>query len=337
MKTTIYHVAEEAGVSIATVSKVINNTGSIHTNTRKKVLQVIERLNFYPNRSATALAGKQTKTIGLLVSDLSAPFFSELTKGIHEECHKRGFHIMVCSTDGQREKEKNYFATLLRQGIDGFIISSDHYSMIIEAELKKHQIPGVFITAETKDHQMPLIAADNYGGGCQAVRHLLSLRHRKVAMIKEKSYAGEIRLRAFRDTMQEASVPIEKDFIIETDSSIENGYKSAKKLLALKDKPTAIFACNDLMAIGAIKAAMEINVAIPSELSIIGFDNISICEFTMPPLTTISQPIHAMGEKAVEVLAKQVQQETPHIKTLIIKTNLVIRKSTSLLTVNGAT
>ncbi|MEM1505610.1 LacI family DNA-binding transcriptional regulator [Domibacillus sp. 8LH] len=331
MKATIYHVAEEAGVSTATVSKVINNKGLISMDTKRRVLEATRKLNYHPNEMAKALIGKKTKVIGLLVSDIASPFFAELTRSISEQCRFQGFSIMVCSTDGQPDKEKSCVSALIRQGVDGFIVASDHYPKIIEDELKKRGLKGIFLSTEPEkqDYAMPLITIDNYEGACQAVRHLLASNHKKVAMIAENTAAGKIRLRAFRDTMEEAQLPLKKQFIVKTASSVENGYECAKRLLALKERPSAIFVSSDVLSGGVIKAAREMNIRIPQELSIIGFDNLSICELTSPLLTTIAQPIRVMGRRAVELLMKQIDGAETHTRTYIMETSLMVRNSTS--------
>ena len=331
MKATIYQVAEEAGVSIATVSKVINNKGLIGTDAKRRVLEATKKLNYHPNEMAKALTGQKTKMIGLLVSDLASPFFAELTRNINEQCRANGFNIMVCSTDGQPEKEKNCVSALIRQGVDGFIVASDHYPKMIELELKKRELKGVFLSTEPEEehYAMPLITIDNYEGACQAVHYLLASNHKKVAMIKENTAAGKIRYRAFFDTMKEAQLPVKEQFVMETDSSIENGYECAKRLLRLEERPSAIFVSSDLLSGGVMKAAREMNVQIPEELSIVGFDNISICELTAPPLTTIAQPIRVMGRKAVELLVKQINGAEIHNRTHIMEPRLRIRSSTS--------
>lgn len=343
MQATIYQVAEEAGVSTATVSKVINNKGVISTDTKRRVLEATRKLNYLPNEMAKALTRQKTKMIGLLVSDLASPFFAELTKSINDQCQVDGFNIMVCSTDGQPDKETSYVSALIRQGVDGFIIASDHYPKIIEVELKKRGLKGIFLSTEPEkqDYTMPLITIDNYEGACQAVRHLLASNHKKVAMIAENTAAGKIRFRAFRDTLKDEDLPVKKEFCIKTDSSVANGYECAKRLFALKERPSAIFVSSDLLSGGVMKAAREMNIRIPEELSIIGFDNISICELTTPPLTTIAQPIRVMGRKAVELLMKQLDESETHMRTHIMETTLVVRSSTSFrldtkgLTQNG--
>ncbi|MCM3791336.1 LacI family transcriptional regulator [Domibacillus indicus] len=331
MKATIYHVAEEAGVSTATVSKVINNKGLISMDTKRRVLEATRKLNYHPNEMAKALIGKKTKVIGLLVSDIASPFFAELTRSISEQCRFQGFSIMVCSTDGQPDKEKSCVSALIRQDVDGFIVASDHYPEIIEDELKKRGLKGVFLSTEPEkqDYVMPLITIDNYEGACQAVRHLLASNHKKIAMIAENTAAGKVRLRAFHDTMEEAQLPLDKQFVVKTASSIENGYECAKRLLALKERPSAIFVSCDVLSGGVIKAAREMNVRIPQELSIIGFDNLSICELTSPPLTTIAQPIRIMGRRAVELLIKQIDGAETYMRTHIVETSLMVRNSTS--------
>ncbi|MBY0094598.1 LacI family DNA-binding transcriptional regulator [Priestia aryabhattai] len=204
MKPTIYSVAEEAGVSISTVSKVINQTGHISERTRQKVIEVMAQLNYHPSVVASALTGKPTKTIGLLVPDISNPFFADLARSIEDRSHERGFHVVMCNTDNDAEKEKKYLSLLIRQRIDGLIVASAFRNANLLKNMLKQDIPISVIASEIPHISVNTVTVDDYKGSYLAADYLLSLHHKKIAIITENAKSNHARLDAFRDAMQAA-------------------------------------------------------------------------------------------------------------------------------------
>lgn len=204
MKPTIYSVAEEAGVSISTVSKVINQTGHISERTRQKVIEVMAQLNYHPSVVASALTGKPTKTIGLLVPDISNPFFADLARSIEDRSHERGFHVVMCNTDNDAEKEKKYLSLLIRQRIDGLIVASAFRNANLLKNMLKQDIPISVIASEIPHISVNTVTVDDYKGSYLATDYLLSLHHKKIAIITENAKSNHARLDAFRDAMQAA-------------------------------------------------------------------------------------------------------------------------------------
>ncbi|AKO92567.1 LacI family DNA-binding transcriptional regulator [Priestia filamentosa] len=329
MKITIRSVAEEAGVSIGTVSKVINNSGKISEKTRKKVFQAMQKLNYKPDAAAASLRGKRTKLIGLLVPDISNPFYAGIARSIEDRSHEVGLNVMLCSTDNNTEKEKNYLALLTSQRVDGLVVASAFRSTVLLQETIDRGIPSVLIASEIPQLSINTVTVDDYKGGYLATSHLLDLGHKDIAIISENVRSNEPRLAAYKDSMREAGIDVKPEYIMKTEATIQKGYECAKKLLLLDEKPTAIFACNDLLAAGVIQAAKELELDLPRELSVVGFDNTVLSTTTAPMLTTISQPIKQMGAKVVDLLRQEMEESKGHKERLLMAPELIVRQSTA--------
>ncbi|QHE51705.1 LacI family DNA-binding transcriptional regulator [Pontibacillus sp. HMF3514] len=331
MKVTIYEVAKEADVSIATVSKVINNTGRISEATRIKVLEAMKALNYYPSVVASALTGKRTDTLGLLIPDISNPFFSEIARNIEDKAHERGISVIMCSTDHDEEKEKKYIELLKRKQVDGFIVASGIKNKGIMKELTEANVPLAMLAQEEPAYDVTVVSVDNYKGGYEATSHLFLNGHRNVGIIAEQMHSNNMRLYAYRDVHEAFGVLINEDNIVKTTATIENGRECTKQLLDKDDPPTAIFACNDLLAIGVIQAAREKGLNIPDDLSVIGFDNTILATTTVPALTTMAQPIEDMGKKIIDVIINKIEGDNERQESIFFNPTLMIRGTTAPL------
>lgn len=329
MKITIRSVAEEAGVSIGTVSKVINDSGKISEKTRKKVFQAMQKLNYKPDAAAASLRGKRTKLIGLLVPDISNPFYAGIARSIEDRSHEVGLNVMLCSTDNNTEKERNYLALLTSQRVDGLVVASAFRSTVLLQETIERGIPSVLIASEIPQLSINTVTVDDYKGGYLATSHLLDLGHKEIAIISENVRSNEPRLAAYKDSMREAGIDVKPEYIMKTEATIQKGYECAKKLLLLDEKPTAIFACNDLLAAGVIQAAKELELDLPRELSVVGFDNTVLSTTTAPMLTTVSQPIKQMGAKVVDLLLQEMEESKGYKERLLMAPELIVRQSTA--------
>ncbi|UCZ52808.1 LacI family transcriptional regulator [Bacillus shivajii] len=328
MKVTIYQVAEKANVSIATVSKVINNTGRIGEDTKKRVLKAMEELNYYPSLVASALTGKKTDTIGLLLPDISNPFFAEIARHIEDRAHELGLSVIMCSTDYNKDKESKYIQLLLRKQVDGFILSSGFRNKDLLNRLVEDEIPLAMIAHYNPSISVHGVSIDDYKGGYLATSHLLSLGHKNIGLIGENVRSSNLRIYGYRDAFQDYDLSVDEGNILLTDASVSNGRKCAEQLLTSNDKPSAIFAVNDLLAIGAFQVAQEKGLSIPSDLSIISFDNTILSRTTVPPLTTVAQPIEEMGKKIVDLLLEEIQHPKNKNEQLLYSPELIIRGST---------
>jgi DNA-binding LacI/PurR family transcriptional regulator len=211
------------------------------------------------------------------------------------------------------------------------VVASAFRSTHLLEEMINKGVPSVLIASEIPSLSMNTVTVDDYKGGYLATSYLLSLGHKKIGIISEDVRSNTPRLAAYKDTIQEAKLPIRDEYIIKTEATIQKGYESAKQLLSLEDKPTAIFACNDLLAAGVIQAAKEANLNLPEDLSIVGFDNTVLSTTTSPMLTTVSQPIKEMGAKVVDLLLQEMEESKPHKERLLLSPELVIRQSTARL------
>lgn len=329
MKVTIYDVAKEANVSIATVSKVINKTGRISEKTKRRVLDVMKELDYQPNMLASALMGKQTKTIGLLIPDLANPFFSELARSIEDRGHELGYNLVICSTDYQTDKENKYLTLLKQKSVDGFILASGFENLDKVEELIKQEIPVAIVARDFPMFSINAVALDDFMGGYLAASHLIELGHTNIGVIARDVWSNRERIRGFKQALAEKSLPFFADFeYIEDINHVKAGKGITHKYLQSSDRPTAIFACNDLLAIGAIQAAKECGLHVPEELSIVGFDNTMIATIVEPPLTTIAQPIQNMGNEVMNLMVSMIKGERKEQVRMTLLPTLVQREST---------
>jgi len=330
MKVTIYEVAREAGVSTATVSKVINNTGNMREETRKRVLNVIKEMNYHPNLVASALTGKGTQTLGLLVPDISNPFFSAMARQIEDYADAQGMSVIICSVDGNIEKERKYIKLLRRKQVDGFIIASSFQDTNLLKDIISQGFPIVMLAFDDATIEVSKVTIDDFKGGYEAASHLYAKGHRDMAIIAEHANSSNLRIRGYRVALEGREIEFLDENVYRTTASIENGKKSFDEIFQKDNEvfPTAIFACNDLLAIGVIQGATERGMDIPEELAIIGFDNTILATTTVPGLTTISQPIAEMAEKTVELIITEIEQKEKVIKRVLFDPELICRGTT---------
>lgn len=330
MKVTIYEVAKGAGVSTATVSKVINNTGNMREETRKRVWNVIKEMNYHPNLVASALTGKGTQTLGLLVPDISNPFFSAMARQIEHYADVQGMSVIMCSVDGNIEKERKYIELLRGKQVDGFIIASSFQDTELLKGIIKEGFPIVMLSYDDASIEVPKVTIDDFKGGYEAASHLYDKGHRNMAIIVEHTNSSNLRTYGYRVALEARGVEFLEENVYKTTASIENGKASFEEIFhkVNRDSPTAIFACNDLLAIGVIQGATERGMKIPDDLAIIGFDNTILATTTVPGLTTISQPIAEMAEKTVNLIISEIQQKKKVIKRVLFNPELICRGTT---------
>lgn len=333
MKMTIYDVADKVGVSIATVSKVINDTGSMRDSTRLRVKDAMKELNYFPNVMASALMGKGTKTLGLLIPDISNPFFSEIAKEIEDRAHEKGFSVIMCSTDEDAEKEKKYIELLENQQVDGFIVSSTYKNKEILINLIKKGTPMVLLTQDDPLLDVTKVAVDDFKGGYEATMHLLKNGHRRIAVVGEWGYSSNKRIQGYLNALEAFNIELDEDYVVRRYASIANGAKSLSQIIVNTniELPTAIFACNEQLAMGIIRAAKEKEIEIPNQLSLIGFDNTILA--TATALTTIAQPISDMGKRTVDVLTEEIKLGKSTKERILYNPELIIRETTSPIVV----
>lgn len=330
MKATIYDVAKEAGVSIATISNAINGKGKVSKKRREQILKIIEQLNYQPSVIASALMGKKTFTLGLLIPDISNPFFAEIARAIEDQAHHSGYSVIICSTDNKDERVERYISLLEQKSVDGIIIGTGIENLDILLRLQTRSVPFVMIARETAALAVDTVVADDYIGGILAAQHLTELGHRQLAILCEnlKVSSSRERIRGFKQGLMEMNIPFDDNNIVTCEYLVEEGRRGAYELLHRPEKPTAIFCCNDLLAIGAMQVAKQIGIKVPDDLSIVGFDDTILAGVTDPPLTTIAQPIERMGKQAFNLLIDNLMNSESVKQRIVLRPELIIRHST---------
>lgn len=332
---TIKDVAQEANVSISTVSRVLNNSGYTSEETRKKVIEAVEKLNFKRNMIAAAMIKKKTSTFGLIIPDIKNVFYADLTRAVEDTANKYGFNILLCNTDNDLSKEAEYIDLLIAKGVDGIIFSTPEVKdMNIKNVVDAHpELPVVILGSKLPNVHANEILVDNFEGAYLATTHLIDMGHKEIAFLTggRDSSASIERHKGFRFAMSERGLEVNSHFVCFDKFYIESGYINALKLLTSKRKPTAIFAGSDAIAVGIYKAARELKLTIPDELSVIGFDDSQYAEILAPNLTTIHTPIGEMGERAIEVAVKMINKKKNAKETLLFHPTLKVRESTKSL------
>ena len=288
---TMKQVAEKARVSTTTVSHVINNTRVVSEDARERVLSVIQELRYIPSAVARSLKNDRTHTIGMMIPNNSNPYFAEVIQGIEDASFKLGYNIILCNSYDDPKKQAAYIRVLMEKRIDGLILVSSGTDEDLTQLLSDEGIPKVLVDREVTGVIADLIEADHVQGGYDATRYLINLGHKKIACVAgpETLLPSGGRVTGYLRALQEAGIGFNPAYLIHSDFTSQGGFDAFQELLERDDRPTAIFASNDLMAIGGICAANLANVKIPQQLSVIGYDDIALASFTTPPLTSISQ------------------------------------------------
>jgi LacI family transcriptional regulator len=324
----ITDVAQRAGVSISTVSRVLNNSDyPIRPETRQKVLEAIEELQFRPNDVARSLLLKQTHTIGLIVPDISNPYYPELSLGVEATASEHGYAVIFCNTSRRPEKVEYYLDVLLQKRADGIIIAGGgtDLSQISQGTLRS----DTKIALVGKHHlPFPSVQVDNFGAAREITSHLLHLGHRHIAFISGPPNLTSVqdRLAGYKASLEERGISEDNRLICEGDFGAESGYSATLSLLRGEPTPTAIFAANDRMAISAMAAAADVGLRVPNDLTVVGFDDIITASLVRPSLTTVALPAYEIGASAMRLMLRLLEgEECP--KTVWLPTQLVIRQS----------
>lgn len=337
-------IAKIVGVSRSTVSRVINNYVNVPEETRQKVLNVIKEYNYVPHASARLLTGYKNRIIGLFIIDIverkcgiknritKSPYYLEFTSSVIEAASQKGYKALVhiIHDESRYDEIKECFYNKTISG--GIFIGENNGDLEIKKIIKdgyKVAIIDQDINLYNKDNKCIIVNSDNYTGAYNATKYLISLNHLKIAHITGdiKKFSAVKRLDGYKKALQDSNIPIKNEFIIFSEFIEEGGYNSAKKILSMDDKPTAIFTANDKIAIGAIKAIKEYGLKVPKDISIIGFDNIEESKYLETPLTTMQMELVEMAELATNNIIDSIENDTNFSKSYNVPSTLVVRKS----------
>ena len=326
-------VAEHSKVSIATVSRVINNDPKVSKDTVRKVQASIVALEYKPNRVAQRLRSSngKTKLLGLIIPDIQNPFFVDVVRGVEDYAYQHNFAVMIGNFGQDEKKEKLYLDIFQSENIDGLIVAPIHGKDKGIENLVKKNIPVVCIDRGLTEIDVDVVKVDNENGAFNAIDHLLSNGHRRIAFISGNFTIPTYieRLSGYKKALSKYGIPYDESLVFARNSDYKSGFEIANKILELEERPTAIFSGNNLLTLGALEAIHAQNIRIPEEISIIGFDDMPWSISLNPPLTAVRQPGFDMGRKAAEMLYERMVNPEKKKENVILKTELMLRKSTT--------
>ena len=332
MKSTIKDIAKLAGVSTATVSKVLNNKDqNISQATREHVLAIAKEHKYMPNRIARSLVTRHTKTIGLIIPDITNPFFPGIARGVEDKASIEGYNIIYCNTDDKLDKEDKCISMLIEKMVDGLIIVASDKRRNEFKNLSNVYIPVILVDRDIEIEGINgKVLVDNFYGAYQGVSHLLSKGKKKIAFITGPMTTNTAidRLKGYKKALEDHDITYNEDYVLEGVFKKEWGYEATDKLIKEGIKFDALFCGNDLIAISAIKALKDNEILVPNDVSVVGYDDIYMSTLVDPELTTISQPNYDMGFRAAEMLVDMIEERKIEENRIVLKTELKIRKST---------
>jgi LacI family transcriptional regulator len=326
-------VAERAGVSTSTVSHVINNTRAVSEDVKTRVLAVIEEMRYIPSAVARSLKNDKTHTLGVSIPDNTNPCLAELLRGIEDAAFGVGYNIMLCNGYADTRRQAAHLRALVEKRIDGLIFVAGAASDELVPLLTRQPVPIVLADHEVAAVDLDLIGLDHEGTGYLATRHLLELGHRRIACVSgpEEHSPGRERLAGCLRALAEAGVEVNPSWLVKAEPSCEGGFEAVNQLLALPAPPSAVFACNDLMALGGLCAAREAGVTVPEQLSIIGGDDLGVAAFATPRLTSVTQPTYEMGRRLTALIIARIGGDEQPRRRELLQGALVVRQSTAPL------
>ena len=324
-------VAELAGVSASTVSHVLNGTRKVSEDTRERVRLAIEELGYEPNLLAKSLKVSRTFTIGLLISDIQNPFFTSVIRGAEDVALSRGYHLFLCNTDEDPNREDEYVRELSKKRVDGLIVASSASRRNHTLQLRLEDVPFVFMDREVEGIEADTVSVDNRLGMRLIAEHLTQLGHERVGMVSgplEKS-SGYERYHGLRDALADLGLPLRDSLVRFGDFRVSGGREAAEELLRLPEPPTALVVSNNQMTLGALLAVRELGLRVPDEVSVVSFDDMEWAPLANPPLTALAQPTYEMGATAARILLDKIEKKaTGSPSKLFMEPELMVRGST---------
>lgn len=330
MTVTIYDVAREANVSMATVSRVVNGNQNVKPSTRKKVLEVIERLEYRPNAVARGLASKKTTTVGVIIPDISNNLYAELARGIEDIATMYKYNIILANSDQNEEKELTLFDAMLAKQVDGIVMMSDRVTENIQKAIDASPVPVVLAGSVDEIKEMPSVNIDYAQAAYEAVKLLIANGHSKVAFVSgpHSFTVTKHKLDAYKKVLVDSGIEVDERYIVEEEGNYDSGMVAFKELNDLgDDAPTAYFAGSDELAIGIIHAAQDTGKVIPNDIEIISFENSKLARMVRPQLTSIVLPLYDIGAVSMRYLTKLLNKEKVEETSIILPHRIEVRDS----------
>ena len=328
-RATINDVAKRASVSKTTVSHVINNTRFVEEETKQRVLRVISEIGYYPSLVARSLTTNRTGIIGVVVSDATNTFFGDLLRGVEDVLQPKNYSIVVCNTDEILERENHYIDLLLGQRVDGIIAAATSQKWDVLNQADVQHTPVIFVDRSYEGMEGPYVGVNNRSGAYMGTNHLIECGHNKIGILAGFQRLSTMweRLAGFREALHDHKIDLPDEWVIESPLGIEHGHDAALKILTLSNHLTALFVCNNLLALGALLAIRELGLHCPEDISLVGFDDHPWSEVSSPPLTVVKQPSRRLGQVAAEMILSLINGDHLLEKRAILDCTLVIRES----------
>lgn len=328
MMPSVKDVAELAGVSTATVSRVLSDKPYVSDEIRQRVLAAVESLDYRPNRVARSLRIQKTSTIGLIVSDIRNPFFTDISRAVEDYAHQNDYTVFLCNTDENPEKEKMYLDLMDAENVAGMILSPTRHTAQVFSQVYRSDIPVVVIDRHVPHPELDHVLLDNVEAAQKLVNHLIADGHQRIAAtFGVASTTGAERREGYLRALKENGIKPDPELSLFVDAKEEAGCDAVLKLLSLPQPPQAIFTTNSLLTAGALRAIRQKNLSIPDEIAIAGFDETRWTTLIVPPLTVIAQPTQEIGQIATELLISRIKDPERPYRVVTLKGQLIVRQS----------
>ena len=334
MNPTIVDIAKRTGFSISTVSRVLHGGDQrykISDETSVLIRQAAVSLGYTPNKVARGLRLQRTHQIGVIVADVSNPFFSQVVKAVSQEARKAGYSILVCDANESTQLETESLKVLMENRVDGLLVAGVGQNSASLQRIRAQGLPLVVLDRLFDDLSVDAVASDSFRGAYAVISYLIREGHRKIAIIQglRGTFVNEERLRGYRQALEDAGINVEPCYAVGHDFGTVNGYLETKALLHIADPPTAIFTVNDTIALGALEALRQERWKVPEDMSLVTFDDPTFAASVSPPLTAVAQPVDKMGEIGLKLLLRRMRERTTEPRRILLEPRLIIRESVS--------
>lgn len=333
MAITLKDIAQKTEFDVSTVSRVLNGDAESHgisKSTQSLILNVANELGYRPNRLARGLRLKETEAIGMILPDISNPFFGTITKYVQEILSGHGYSLIINNSRGGNESEEEYIKIMRSWGVDGLIIVPSGYEKEHIKEINEEEIPFIFVDRKIKDVEVPSVTIDNYKGALKATKYLIDKGHKRIAVSQgsESTSTNIERIEGYKKALRESGISVDEDLIVGRAFDQKSGYKSTKKIMNTRNTPTAIIALSDMISFGVLRALNEEDINIPKNISVVSFDDIEFASLMETPLTTVSQPTKKMGVSGARLMLEMINDKEPvKDRSVVYEPALTVRES----------